>query len=134
MSDGKPMMQRPALKYEININTLILLVGILVTGAGWGVTWEAMRSGQQRNAEAIETIRLDIGQLKAGQAEMIGLRYRVEALEVGAKTMLEAQRELVLAQRDFERSVSALASDVRVTREIVQRLDQAIGEPAVRRR
>lgn len=131
MGNEGPKMQRPTWKHEINLNTVLLLAGILVTGAGWGVTWQMQVSATSRNSERIGNaltaiadmradLRLSIAEINTSMKTYADLPYRVTALEGQVATMTGNQREL-------ERSLSQLASDMRVTREIVERLDPARG-------
>ncbi len=125
MSEAK--MQRPAFRNEINLNTILLALTLIGSGVGWGVTWQTMKSGQDRNAEAIVRAQGDIARLNAEVRSAISdingnmktfadLPYRVTALETQFASMTGTQREL-------ERALSQLASDMSVTREIVERLD-----------
>lgn len=122
-------MRRPGWKNEININTLLLAAMLVGTGIGWGVTWQTQVAGQKRNNERIDQAMVAIVEVKTDLRSAIvdinqsmktyaDLPYRVTALESRFSTMTGNQR-------DLERSLSQLASDVRVTREIVERLDPA---------
>lgn len=125
----EPKMRRPGWKNEININTLLMVAMLVGTGIGWGVTWQTQVAGQKRNNERIDQAMSQIvevrGDLRHAIVELNGsmktytdLPYRVNVLEAQVATMTGQQR-------DLERALSQLASDMRVTREIVERLDPA---------
>lgn len=131
MSESR--MQRPSWKYEINLNTILLAAMLVGTGIGWGVTWQNQVAGQARNKDRIDQAMTAIASinsdLKGSVAEIheamktyADLPYRVTALESQFSTM-------TTSQRDLERALSQLASDMRVTREIVERLDPARRAP-----
>lgn len=122
-------MNRPAWKNELNLNTILLLLTLIGSGVAWGMTWQSMKSGQMRNNERIDAAMASISEtnqsLRAAVLEInqnmktfADLPYRVTALETRFMSMTGNQREL-------EQALSQLASDMRVTREIVERMDPA---------
>ncbi|WP_141703774.1 hypothetical protein [Methylobrevis pamukkalensis] len=133
--DGNHAMQKPTWRFEYNLNTLILIGGVMLGLVGWGVMLQEVRGSLAVHDEAIAELRSDVAELVAtdrlAEPQVADLRWRVTALEAAAKSVSEAQRELAKAQQDMERTIGALASDVRVTREVVQRIDRQLGdEPA----
>ncbi|WP_141703723.1 hypothetical protein [Methylobrevis pamukkalensis] len=133
--DGHPNMHKPTWRYEFNLNSVILTVTFLAGVAGWGVMYEQIRGALKVHDDAITALRTDVAALEAAdrlaEPQVADLRWRVTALEAAAKSVSELQRELAKAQQDMERTIGALASDVRVTREVVQRIDRQLGdEPA----
>lgn len=122
-------MQRPAWKHEINLNTILLALTLLGSGAGWGINWQNQVAAQKRADERIDAAMIEIARVSAEVRAAIGeinqamrtyadLPYRVTALETQFAAM-------TTTQRDLERALTQLASDMRVTREIVERLDPA---------
>ena len=119
MEDGNGKMQRPIFRYEVNLNTVIQIITIV--GVVWAISSQStrMEEGQKQNREAIQQIKADISELKISTSAISALQFRVTALE-------NSQAILMSNQKDFEKTVSGLASDMRLTREIVQRLDRRI--------
>ena len=117
-----PKMARPQWENKFNLNTVLLLGGILMTGIGWGVTWQTQRSGQERNSEHITDLRTAVSALQAADQTYANLTYRVTRLEAASTAATQAQREQ-------EKATAQLASDVRVIREIVERLDTRSKRP-----
>lgn len=121
-------MRRPTWKHEVNLNTILLALGLMIMGAGWGMTWQESKSDQKVSAAAIERLDTRMGEMsatmRAALAEIQGqmktyadLPYRVAALESQSTNAFRAQREL-------EQAMTQLSSDLRVTREIIERMDQ----------
>lgn len=120
-------MRRPTWKHEINLNTILLALGLLIMGVGWGMTWQKGKSDQEIQSAAILRLDTRIGDMSddmrtalldiQGQMKTYAdLPYRVAALESQSTTAFRAQREL-------EQAITQLTSDLRVTREIMQRMD-----------
>ncbi|SON55550.1 hypothetical protein HDIA_2009 [Hartmannibacter diazotrophicus] len=126
MSDGPQKMQKPQWKYEVNLNSILQVITLLGFVAVWGGTWNSMHEGQAQNRLLIERLENRMTTVEQYQRAIASVEFRVGALEKGAQSIIESQRDIVKTQQDFERSISALASDVRVTREIVQRLEKSL--------
>jgi hypothetical protein len=123
-------MRRPTWKHEVNLNTILLVLSVLVMGVGWGMTWQGTKSDQESQSAAILRLDTRIGgitlDVRTAMAEIQGqlrtyadLPYRVTALESRSSDALVVQKELGQA-------ITQLSSDLRVTREIIQRLDRPI--------
>lgn len=109
-------MQRPGWNNNINPNTILQVLTLISVFTGIGVVWQEQRAGVQRNAENIERQQRVIDSIVSSLTTYSNLPYRLTTLEarVGAT---EA------AIKDGDRAVTQLASDIRVMREILERLD-----------
>ena len=116
-AESEERQMRPSWKNELNINTVVIVVGFIVIGVGWGVTWQKVVNGQQTNARDIAQLRDDVSQLKTDARAFDNIRFRVERLEDGFVG-------ITANTRDLEKTINAIASDIRVMREIVERLDK----------
>ena len=136
MVERNSQMQRPGFENKVNINTIMLFLTLLGTGIGWGVNYQAIKSGQKVNAdnitrierETIPEIRSSIAQIQsdarnyAKQNETdarayANIEFRVGRLEDGFVTV-------TANTRDLEKTINGMASDIRVMREILSRLDK----------
>ena len=131
-------MNAPARKYEVNINTLILLAGFAATAIGWGMIWgrftgdvSAMAlkydawivTHEQMHKDRLATVtgveaRTDqrISAIEGEMRKYENLAYRITVQEQGSQTLARSVEELKAA-------VNSQSGDIRVMREILQRLD-----------
>ena len=113
-------MQRPTFKYEINLNTIITLVGFGMIVFGWGWSASNLSNAQRQDRVDIDGLKTSVASLQTvtetNKQDIAGLKQRTNWLENGASATATALHEQ-------EKAIAGIASDVRVTREIVQRLD-----------
>lgn len=131
-------MHAPVRKYEVNINTMILLAGFAATAIGWGMIWgrftgdvssmaqkydnwivthEEMHKDRMAALSGVEA-RTD-QRIVAVEAEMRkyeNLAYRITVQEQGAQTLARSVEEL-------KSLVNNQGTDLKVIREILTRLD-----------
>lgn len=115
-------MNRPAFRYEINLNTALLFVTLIATGAGWGVGWNTLASRSDINAVNIERLEVRIASLETTGRVLDNHELRISNVEVSS-------RDASAALRQVESSLNALASDMRLTREIMERMERGTGKP-----
>ncbi len=102
--------------FEINLNTALLFLTLLATGAGWGIGYNALVEGRDTNARNIERLETRLSAVETTTRVLDRHELRIATVEAQA-------RDAATAMRAVEQALSALASDMRVTREIVQRLE-----------
>jgi hypothetical protein len=120
MADEDAKMRRPAFENKVNLNTILLAIALLGAGVGWGVTLTTARKDIDQNALAIATNKADIDALQADMRSTMqtqsNLQYRTTALEAGLASANAKQGET-------DKAMNQVVSDVRVIKEIVQRMD-----------
>jgi hypothetical protein len=112
--------EMPKFKWELNINTVAVIVGFGIQFAALGYAYSEHVSGLNRSVEEIgklwsEVRRLDTADRNSTRA-ISGLDYRVTSVEAMA-------RESVTANRETSVVLNELKSDLKVAREILQRLE-----------
>lgn len=124
MTSEDTPMHRPPFKYELNLNTLLLFVTLILTGVGWGMAYNALVTGRDANAANIERLETRIVSLETTGRILDNHELRISNVEVSS-------RDASAALRAVETSINALASDMRLTRELLQRMErvQATGRP-----
>lgn len=115
-------MQRVKWKlYEININTIITVVGFLIV-LGVDIFWVGYKYADlvtaiQKNSDTIGHLQTDMASLQtsrtADENDISGLKYRVGTLETGAASTASTLH-------DQDKAISQIASDVRATRQLVE--------------
>lgn len=111
-------MQAPTFKWEWNPNTIAVLVGFAAGFVAWGYTLNDLRSGRAINAEKISSLETRVSTLEGVGRVLDNHELRLATVETSA-------RDAAAAMRAVEASLNALASDVRLTREIMERLERA---------
>lgn len=126
----------PKMKYEINLNTIILVLGLAGVTAGWGAVWgqttfkidreisdrqtwvanhEQLHKDRLAQVSAIEA-RTDqrLQTLETNLRKVENLEYRITVQEQGSQNLTRSVEEL-------KATVNNLGTDIRVIREIVER-------------
>lgn len=113
-------MHAPAFEWKWNINTVAVMVGFASGFVAWGYTSAEMEAGRKMNATNIELISNRIATVESENRMLANHELRISALE-------KQGGDTSSALRAVEGSLNSLASDMRVTREILQRLEAASG-------
>ena len=120
-------MKAPTVKYEINLNTIVLIVGFGITTTAWGVTWGSFTSDVKAmdNKFTAEINRLDknlsLADERARSADIElrkieNLGYRMTVQEQASVAQTRSVDELKVI-------VTTIASDMRFVKEATQRSD-----------
>lgn len=115
--EEKPM-RTPQWKWEWNLNTVVILLGFVAGVAAWGATWERISAGQRYNTERIDRLTERVAGMETTARLLDNHELRITGVE---KEVSDA----ATAMRSVEGALSGLAADMRVTREILQRLELA---------
>lgn len=110
---------KPAFKWEWNLNTIASLVGFALMLVAWGMNYQELRSGRDADAASIQRIEGRISDLEAVKRSLDIHDMRLTTLEARAQDSTQSLRAV-------EASISALSSDLRLTREILERLERSI--------
>lgn len=122
-------LKAPNVKYEINLNTIIVLVGFASTTLAGGNMWGAVttRLGNlesqvaeraQQTTKDVATLATRIDGLDAEVRKYDNLSYRVTVQEQSSASLAKSVEELKTA-------INSQGADVRVIREILTRLDRS---------
>ncbi|WP_034884904.1 hypothetical protein [Ensifer aridi] len=109
-------MKAPAWKWELNLNTLVILFGFGGGLIAWGATWERVNANQEAHAQSID--RLD----KRLTAAEVSLR-QIDNHELRISAVEKQAAEAATSMRAVETTLNALSADTRVMREILQRIE-----------
>ena len=106
----------PAWKWELNPNTVFQAVQLLVLMAGGIWFLGGVSAANEENTKNIATLVVRVGALEADSRQLDTHKLRIENLE-------RQGVESVKSIRDVNQSINLLASDIRLVREILQRLE-----------
>ncbi len=109
-------VKAPTWKWEWNLNTLVILFGFAGGLIAWGAVWERVNANQDAHANALD--RLD----KRMTAAEVSLR-QLDNHELRISGVEKQAAEAATSMRAVESTLNALAADMRVTREILQRIE-----------
>lgn len=120
-------VKAPTWKWEWNLNTLVILFGFAGGLIAWGAVWERVNANQDAHANALD--RLD----KRMTAAEVSLR-QLDNHELRISGVEKQAAEAATSMRAVESTLNALAADMRVTREILQRIEASQRDGAQLRR
>lgn len=106
----------PAWKWEWNLNTVVVLVGFAGGFVAWGWTLNEIQTGRLSNASNIERLDARVSALEASARQLDNHELRLTNVEKQAT-------DAATAMRTVETTLNALTTDVRVVKEILQRLE-----------
>ncbi len=112
------LVKAPTWRFEWNLNTLVLLVGLISGLIAWGMTWERMASRWQANSADIERLDKRVTALETASRILDNHELRITNVEKQATDAASAMRAV-------EAALNGLAADLKVTREILQRIEAA---------
>lgn len=110
-------MHAPKWRFEWNPNTVVMLLGFAGGFVAWGYGYSELVSAKTAHSIEITKIWNEVKRLDDSNRRFDTLEYRVNIVEGMA-------RDSVSANRDTTQSIAQLASDMRVTREILERLEK----------
>src|SRR5690606_16900500 len=108
----------PKFRFEWNLNTLAVLVGFITGFVMWGYTLADIQKGREENAKNIERIDVRLSSAEVAIRRLDTHELRITAMEKAATDASETMKSL-------DKTLNGLASDMKVTREILQRLEAA---------
>ena len=118
MSEDKQMASAPTWKWEWNLNTVVVLIGFAGGFIAWGYTLADIKTGRTTNDKNIE--RMDT---RITSAE-VTLR-RIDNHELRITNMEKAATDASETMKSLDKTLNSLASDMRVTKEILMRIEAA---------
>ncbi|MCF6368351.1 hypothetical protein [Rhizobium halophilum] len=106
----------PAWKWEWNLNTVLQMVTLCGLLVGGGMLWERINSGTSSNRADIERIDKRLTAVEVGIRSLDTQELRLSAVEKQAS-------DAAVSMRSLETTLNTLGSDIRVVREILQRIE-----------
>ena len=110
----------PQWQWTWNLNTVVILLGFASGIAAWGATWERTTASATENARRIDGAVNRIANLEITSRLLDNHELRITSMEQNAARVAETVRSM-------EALLGDLRTDIRVTREIVQRLENNQG-------
>jgi hypothetical protein len=112
-----PMMSKPVFRWEWNLNTIVVLLGFAAGLIAWGYAIADIKSSQSSMSQSLD--RHD-KRLTAVEVEV----RRLDNHELRLTTVEKQATDVAGAVRSVETAVNDLATDVRVAKEILERLEE----------
>lgn len=112
-------MHLPKAKNEVNVNTIIQIVGFLLVIGGMGATWGSAEENRRYIGEKQAASDARVTSVESQIARVPNLEYRITVLE-------QANLSTTKALDDLRTAVNTQGADIRVIREILTRLDGQI--------
>lgn len=109
-------MAAPAWKWEWNLNTLVVLAGFAGGFVAWGYTLADIKQGREVNESKIVDLTARVS------SNETALR-RIDNHELRITNMEKAATDATATMRSLETTLNGLATDMKVTREILQRIE-----------
>ena len=106
----------PTFEWKWNINTVAVLIGFGAGFVAWGYTLAELETGRKHNAANISDLNRRLSALETESRQLANHELRISVVERQAVDAAGAMRAV-------EGALSSLAADMRVTREILQRLE-----------
>lgn len=112
----------------INLNTYVTVAGFLIMIAGsifaWGTVFAGLRDGIDLQKDSLLILDKRVSALETSTRVLDNHELRLANLETQAAGSATAMRAV-------ETSIGQLSSDIRVVREILQRLEQRQGQSSL---
>lgn len=114
--DEMATVRAPTWRFEWNLNTIVILLGFASSLIVWGASWEKLSSNQQIHAANIDKLDKRVTALESATRIIDAHELRIAAMEKQAA-------EAATSMRVVESTLNTLSSDMRLVREILQRLE-----------
>lgn len=110
----------PSWEWKWNLNTVLQIVTICSFFVGGGMLWERINTGTEKNSTDIERIDKRLTAVEVGMRSLDTQELRISAVEKQAS-------DAAVSMRSLETTLNSLVSDMRVVREILQRIENGNG-------
>lgn len=123
--DEMHAVKAPAWKWEWNLNTVVILLGFVGGFVTWGATWNEVQNRSESNSVALDKMDKRLTAVEVEMRTLDTQELRLSAVEKQAS-------DAAVSMRSLEGTLNVLGSDIRVVREILQRIESS--QPAKRER
>jgi hypothetical protein len=106
--------------FEINLNTIVVLVGFGAGLIAWGYALSEIRNGRMINAGDIARLGPIV---TANQTANVAEERQLDNHELRITAIEKQMSDSAGTMKDIQSTLNDLASDMRVTKEIVGRID-----------
>lgn len=113
-------MHAPKFRWELNANSIPIIVLLVGTLIGWGYFLNDYQNGLSAVTKTAEELQAEVRRIDQATRRFEALEMRLNSVERQASNAETAMREV-------RESINELSSDVRLTREILQRLERQFG-------
>lgn len=109
-------VKAPAWKWEWNLNTVVILLGFASGFVAWGATWNEVQNRSETNSLSIDRLDKRLTAVEASMRVLDTQELRIKAVE-------KQSSDAAVSMRSLETTLNALGTDIRVVKEILQRLE-----------
>jgi len=115
-------VKAPAWKWEWNLNTVVIILGFATGIAAWGATWNEVKSTTTNNSASIDRLDKRLTAVEVSIRTLDTQELRLSAVEKQAS-------DASVSMRSLETTLNSLGTDIRVVKEILQRLENGSSKP-----
>jgi hypothetical protein len=108
--------------FEINLNTIVVLLGFATGLVTWGYTLSEFKSNQETNAIAIKSIN---SHLETNDVRTEALSRTVDAHELRLTAVERQISDAASTMKEVQNSLNNVVTATQVTKEIVTRIEEA---------
>jgi hypothetical protein len=108
--------------FEINLNTIVVLLGFAAGLITWGYTLSEFRTNQTTNAENIKGIN---AHLSTTDVKTEAMSRTLDAHELRLTAVERQMSDAASTMKEVQNSLNRVATDTQVTKEIVSRIEAA---------
>ncbi|TWG90302.1 hypothetical protein L598_000700000580 [Mesorhizobium sp. J18] len=108
----------PRFRFEWNLNTVVVLIGFAGGLVAWGYTLSELQTGRKNNEQKIERLDTRLATVETTIRQIDNHELRIANVE---KQITDS----AAAMREVNSTLNGLAADMKVTKEILMRIEQA---------
>ncbi len=108
----------PRFEWKWSVNTIAVLVGFAAGFVAWGYTLSELETGRTTNAGNIARLDSRVTNIEATGRILDNHELRIATVE-------SQSREAATSMRAVEQTLGALSSDIRLVREILERVERS---------
>lgn len=110
------MPEIPERLMQWNLNTVLVCGGFGATLVAWGMTWGTATADIEQNADRLNTLEARVGTIEVDNRRLDNHELRIASAE-------QRNNNTIISLKALETTLADLAGDMKVTREILQRIE-----------